>query len=208
MLAIILVALTLYLFWLLLRNEPAFVADRTVSKRGIGPTADRDAWLGYCAEVFVPFSSQTAFYAIAYFTSFVAAANALSWSLVYEDNVALVISRFGSHFIISTYDTLLAAGFIALASFIIFWQLALYFASLLSRLLVRVLMITRLKFIAISFVFCSYFSYLLTISIFWLFHSQYSLWTGLQQTPVFLILALMLAIALPSSRAGSSNQGE
>ncbi len=85
MLTILLVALALYIFWLLFRNGPAF-AERVPNKKRnwVGPTSNQKEWQGYCSEVFQPFSSQTTFYAIAYFANFVAAANAISWSIVYE----------------------------------------------------------------------------------------------------------------------------
>lgn len=78
MLTILLVVLALYIFWLLFRNGPAF-AERVPNKKRnwVGPTSNQKEWQGYCSEVFQPFSSQTTFYAIAYFANFVAAANAI-----------------------------------------------------------------------------------------------------------------------------------
>ncbi len=199
MLTILLIALALYIFWLLFRNGPAF-AERVPNKKRnwVGPTSNQKEWQGYCSEVFQPFSSQTTFYAIAYFANFVAAANAISWSIVYEGDYFIIISRFGSYFILNTHDALVVSGFVALACFIINWQLAVHCAGIMSQYLVRILIINRTRFVAISLVFCSYFAYLLTVGIFWLFHDGYSIWHGLTLTPVFLLLALLLAVVLPS----------
>lgn len=201
MLAILLVALALTIFWLLFRNGPAF-SERIPSKKRnwVGPTTNQEEWKGYCSEVFRPFSSQTTFYAIAYFANFVAAANAISWSIVYEGDYPIIMSRFGSYFILNTHDALLVAGFVALACFIINWQFAVHCAGILSQYLVRILVINRTRFVAISLVFCCYFSYLLTIGIFWLFHEGYSIWQGLKLTPVFLLLALLIAVVVPSMK--------
>lgn len=201
MLTILLVALALYIFWLLFRNGPAFdepVPDR--ERSWVGPTDNDEEWQGYRNEVFQPFSSQTSFYAIAYFANFVAAANAISWSTVYEGKYPFIISRFGSYFAINTYDSLLVAGFVALAVFVINWQLAMHCAGILSQYLVRILIINRARFVAVSLVFCSYFAYLLTVGIFWLFHDSYSIWHGLKLTPVFLLLAFIVVVALPSAK--------
>ncbi len=201
MLTIVLVALALYIFWLLFNNAPQFEA-LTLKKEHdwIGPTDDQQEWQGYRSAVFQPFSSQTSFYAIAYFANFVAAANAITWSTVFEGNSSFLISRFGSYFIVSTYDALLISGFVALAFFVINWQLAMYCAGILSQYLVRILLINRARFTAISLVFCSYFAYLLTIGIFWLFNESYSIWYGLTLTPIFFLLALLVAVALPSMK--------
>jgi hypothetical protein len=201
MLTLLLVVLALYIFWLLFRNGPAFeepVPDR--KRNWVGPTDNHEEWQGYRAEVFQPFSSQTSFYAIAYFSNFVAAANAISWSTVYEGEYHFIISRFGSYFELNTYDAMLVAGFIALAFFVINWQLAMHCAGILSQYLVRIMIINRARFAAISLVFCSYFSYLLTVGIFWLFQDSYSIWQGLKLTPIFLILALLVVFALPSMK--------
>ncbi len=201
MLTILLVVLTLSVFWLLFRNTPTF--EDLVSERKpswIGPSGDQKEWRGYHSEVFQPFSSQITFYAIAYFTNYVAAANALSWSTLSEGSYQFIISRFGSYFAIGTYDTLLAAGFVALAFFVINWQLAMHCAGIVSQYLVRILTINRARFVAVSLVFCSYFSYLLTIGLFWLFHESYSLWQGLQLTPLFLLLAVLVVVVVPSKK--------
>jgi hypothetical protein len=201
MLTILLVALALYIFWLLFRNGPAFDEPVPVRERSwVGPTDNDEEWQGYRNEVFQPFSSQTSFYAIAYFANFVAAANAISWSTVYEGEYPFIISRFGSYFAINTYDSLLVAGFVALAVFVINWQLAMHCAGILSQYLVRILIINRARFVAVSLVFCSYFAYLLTVGIFWLFHDSYSIWHGLKLTPVFLLLAFIVVVALPSTK--------
>ncbi|MGR5236670.1 hypothetical protein [Vibrio alfacsensis] len=207
MLTILLVALALTIFWLLFRNGPAFTERVTYKKRNwVGPTANLEEWQGYCSEVFQPFSSQTTFYAIAYFANFVAAANAISWSIVYEGDYPIIMTRFGSYFILNNHDALLVAGFVALACFIINWQLAVHCAGVLSQYLVRILIISRTRFVAISLVFCAYFSYLLTIGIFWLFHDGYSIWQGLKLTPVFLLLALLMAVVLPSMKKESEEK--
>ncbi|WP_010452235.1 hypothetical protein [Vibrio rotiferianus] len=201
MLTLLLVVLALYIFWLLFRNGPAFAEHEPKSdKSWVGPTSNIEEWRGYCHNVVQPFSSQTSFYAIAYFANFVAAANAISWSTVYEGDYPVIISRFGSYFILSTHDALLTSGFVALAIFIINWQLAVHCAGILSQFLVRVLIINRTRFVAISLVFCSYFAYLLTVGIFWLFQERYSIWDGLKLSPIFLILALLLAFGLPSMK--------
>ncbi len=116
----------------------------------------------------------------------------------------IIISRFGSYFILNTHDSLVVAGFIALAFFIINWQLAMHCSGILSQYLVRILIINRTRFVAISLVFCSYFAYLLTVGIFWLFHDGYSIWHGLTLTPVFLLLALLVAVVLPSMKKESN----
>ncbi len=140
MLTILLIALALYIFWLLFRNGPAFAERLPDHKRNwVGPTANQEEWRGYCADVFQPFSSRTTFYAIAYFANYIAVANAISWSIVYEGNYPVMMSRFGSYFIVSTHDAMLVAGFVSLAFFIINWQLAMHCASLLSQYLVRIL---------------------------------------------------------------------
>lgn len=205
MFSILLVILALYIFWLLFRNGPA-VAGRTVQKKRdwVGPTANKEEWRGFCTDVFQPFSSQTTFYAIAYFANYVAAANAISWSTIYEGDYPVIISRFGSYFILSTHDALVVAGFIALAFFIINWQLAMRCSGILSQYLVRILIINQKRFVAISLVFCSYFSYLLTLGIFWLFHDGYSIWHGLMLSPVFLLLALLVAVVVPSAKRENS----
>lgn len=201
MLTILLIVLSLYIFWLLFRNGPEFEEPARDKKRHwVGPTDDQEEWQGYRLEVFQPFSSQTSFYAIAYFANFVAAANAISWSTVYEGEYHFIISRFGSYFVINTYDAMLVAGFVALAFFVINWQLAMHCAGILSQYLVRILIINRARFAAISLVFCSYFAYLLTVGIFWLFHDSYSIWQGLKLTPIFMILTLLVVFALPSRK--------
>ncbi len=198
MLTILLVVLTLCVFWLLFRNAP--MSKDVVSERKpswFGPSGDQKEWQGYRSKVFQPFSSQTTFYAIAFFSNFVAAANAISWSTVSEGDYQFIISRFGSYFAISTYDAFLVAGFVALAVFVINWQLAIHCASIVSQYLVRILTINRARFVAVSLVFCSYFSYLLTIGIFWLFHESYSFWQGAQLTPFFLFLAVLVVVVVP-----------
>ncbi|HHF2904693.1 TPA: hypothetical protein ACPJZ5_002484 [Vibrio diabolicus] len=205
MFSILLVILSLYIFWLLFRNGPAFAERVAHQKRNwVGPTANKEEWRGYCTDVFQPFSSQTTFYAIAYFANYIAAANAISWSTVYEGDYPIIISRFGSYFILNTHDSLVVAGFIALAFFIINWQLAMHCSGILSQYLVRILIINRTRYVAISLVFCSYFAYLLTVGIFWLFHDGYSIWHGLTLTPVFLLLALLVAVVLPSMKKESN----
>lgn len=77
-------------------------------------------------------------------------------------------------------------------------------ASLLSQYLVRILIINRTRFVAMSLVFSSYFAYLLTIGIFWLFHDTYSIWQGLKLTPAFVLLALLLAVVLPAMKKETS----
>lgn len=124
MLTILLIALALYIFWLLFRNGPAFAERLPDHKRNwVGPTANQEEWRGYCADVFQPFSSRTTFYAIAYFANYIAVANAISWSIVYEGNYPVMMSRFGSYFIVSTHDAMLVAGFVSLAFF--YHQLAI-----------------------------------------------------------------------------------
>ncbi len=207
MLTILLVGLALYIFWLLFSNAPAF--DGLALKKEpswVGPTDDLDVWQGYRSEVCLPFSSQTTFYAIAYFANFVAVANAISWSTVFEGEYSFLISRFGSYFIVSTYDALLISGFVALAFFVINWQLAMHCAGILSECLVRRLIINRARFVAMSLVFCSYFAYLLTIGIFWLFHDSYSIWYGLTLTPIFFLIAVLIAVALPSMKKQSAKR--
>lgn len=194
MLTILLIALALYIFWLLFRNGPAFAERLPDHKRNwVGPTANQEEWRGYCADVFQPFSSRTTFYAIAYFANYIAVANAISWSIVYEGNYPVMMSRFGSYFIVSTHDAMLVAGFVSLAFFIINWQLAMHCASLLSQYLVRILIINRTRFVAMSLVFSSYFAYLLTIGIFWLFHDTYSIWQGLKLTPGFSFISVIVS---------------
>ncbi|MEX3070774.1 hypothetical protein AB3Y13_03055 [Vibrio alginolyticus] len=201
MLTILLVVLALTIFWLLFSNSPAF-EDPALSEEQswVGPTENLEEWQAFRSHVFEPFSSQTSFYAVAYFANFVAAANAISWSTVFEGNYSFLISRFGSYFIVTSYDVTLLSGFVALAFFVINWQLAMHCAGIFSQYLVRLLVINRIRFAAISLIFCSYFAYLLTISIFWLFHDSYSIWQGLKLSPVFLFLALVVVVALPSKR--------
>ncbi|CAM2792297.1 hypothetical protein QTO01_12440 [Vibrio mytili] len=200
MLTILLVGLALYIFWLLFNNTPVLAEGYPQSIRpSIGPTQDHEEWRDYYVTVFKPFSSQTTFYAIAYFAHFVAAANGISWATVYEGDYPLIISRYGSYFILNTYDTLLASGFIALALFIINWQIAIHCTEFISQYLVRFVIITRVRFVAMSLVLCSYLSYLLTISIFWLFQESYSFWYGLTVSPLFLLIALLVMAVLPSA---------
>lgn len=201
MLTILLVGLALTIFWLLFSNSPAF-DDPQLSKEHswVGPTNNQEEWQGYRSHVFQPFSSQTAFYAIAYFANFVAVANAISWSIVFDGNYSFLISRFGSYFVVSSYDVMLLSGFVALAFFVINWQLAMHCAGIFSQYLVRLMIMNRIRFAAISLVFCSYFAYLLTLSIFWLFHDNYSIWQGLKLTPVFCLLAVLVVVALPSKK--------
>ncbi|EDP60670.1 hypothetical protein [Vibrio sp. AND4] len=204
MLTILLVMLVLYIFWLLFRNGHVLAERESCKKRNwVGPTSNQAEWQGYCSEVFHPFSSQTTFYAIAYFANYVAAANAISWSIVSEGDHSFIVSRFGSYFALNTHDALLASGFIALACFIINWQMAVHCAEIMSQYLVRFVVISRTRFVAMSLVFCSYFAYLLTIGIFWLFHDGYSIWYGLTLTPIFLFFALFLAVVLPSMKKES-----
>lgn len=201
MLTILLVVLALTIFWLLFSNSPAFEDPVLSEERSwVGPTENLEEWQGYRSHVFEPFSSQTSFYAIAYFANFVAAANAISWSTVFEGEYSFLISRFGSYFIVTSYDVMLLSGFVALAFFVLNWQLAMHCAGILSQYLVRLLVMNRIRFAAISLIFCSYFAYLLTISIFWLFHDSYSIWQGLKLSPVFLFLALVVVVALPSKK--------
>ncbi len=207
MLTILLVALTLSIFWLLFRNSPAYADTIQGRERSwIGPTKNQEEWHDYRSEVFQPFGSQTCFYAIAYFTNFVAAANAISWSTVYLGELQFIASRFGSYFALSSYDALLVSGFVALAFFVINWQLAMYCAGILSQYLVRILIINRARFAAISLVFCSYFAYLLTVGIFWLFHESYTIWYGLSLTPIFIVLALIVAVSLPSMKTDATKK--
>lgn len=195
---------TLYILAVVSQRACVCRAYRPKKRDWVGPTANKEEWRGFCRDVFQPFSSQTTFYAIAYFANYVAAANAISWSTIYEGDYPVIISRFGSYFILSTHDALVVAGFIALAFFIINWQLAMRCSGILSQYLVRILIINQKRFVAISLVFCSYFSYLLTLGIFWLFHDGYSIWHGLMLSPVFLLLALLVAVVVPSAKRENS----
>ncbi|PNQ67398.1 hypothetical protein [Vibrio sagamiensis] len=176
---------------------------RAINHKGI-KKVDARYWLRTCSQIYQPYCLRTTFFAIAYFSNFIASANALYLASYSEQKMYLLLSRTGQSFVIDRYTLGLWSGFIALVSFVITWHFSVYCAGKLGKYLHRIISINYQRFSALCLGFCCSFSYLLLISIFWLFRDDYSIWHGLSLTPFFFILTIPMLWAIPLPRTSIS----